>query len=55
MGLLVRHGGSETSVLDCAAVFDLLGGTTAHLLQIKLTPWRAVGAASLVNPEQDRW
>ncbi len=24
MGLLVRHGGFETSVLGCAVVFDLL-------------------------------
>ncbi len=52
MGLLVRHEGSETSVLDCAVVFYLLGGTTAHLLQIQLPPWRAAVAASLVSPEQ---
>ncbi len=55
VGLLVRHGGSETSVLDCAVVLDLLGGTTAHLLQIKLPSWRAALAASLVSPEQNRW
>ncbi len=55
MGLLVRHGVSENSVLDCAAVLDLLGWTTAHLLQIQLPPWRAAVAASLVSPEQDRW
>ncbi len=51
----MQHGGSETSVLDCAAVFDLLRGTTAHLLQIRLPPWRAALAATLVSPEQDRW
>ncbi len=53
--LLVRHGGSETSVLDCAAVFGLLGGTIANLLQIQLPLWRAAVDASLVSPEQDRW
>ncbi len=55
MGLLVRHGGFETSFLDCAVVFDLNWGTTAHLLQIQLPPWWAAVAASLVSPEQDRW
>ncbi len=55
MGLLVRHGGSETSVLDCAAVFDLLGGITEHLLQTQLPPWKAAVTASLVSLEQDRW
>ncbi len=55
VGLLARHGGSEASVLDCAAVFDLLGGTTAHLLQIQLPPRRAAVAASLMSPEQNRW
>ncbi len=51
LGLLVRHGGSETSVLGCAAVC----GTIAHLLQTQLPSCRAAVAAYLVNPEQDRW
>ncbi len=49
----MRHGGSETSVLDYAVVCGLLGGTIAHLLLTQLPPCRATVAAYLVNPEQD--
>ncbi len=52
MGLLVRHGVSKTSILGCAAVFGLLGGTTAHQLQIQLPQWRAAVGVSLVSPWQ---
>ncbi len=55
MGLLAGHGGSIISVLGCATVFGLLGGTTAHLLQIQLPQWMAAVGASLVNPRQYGW
>ncbi len=49
VGLLVRLEGSMSSVLVCAKVFDLRGGTRAHQFQNQLAPRSATVAASLLS------